>query len=177
VDGPWSTFEISVGDNGLQKLRCLPGISLDFVILPVPTQDCSTNSSNACGNRTSFSHEDSTSWVKADQNIARRTGLERFWNQTSNKNLTWGADSVYLGYDRVSGMVNTRQIIESTSLDFFVGLFGLSAGGLGAGTNAWLSLPSNSFSYTAGSATSKTTSSISIIPLLLTEHQRGPKAA
>jgi hypothetical protein len=173
VDGPWSTFNLEVGEPP-QRFRCVPGISLPVILLPTYSQNCESTA-KACSERTVFSSNSSTTWKSVGlYDLPLDYVLETFFAGTKG---SVGLDNAQFGHNAFQDDVFPSQFIwEVTSLDFFVGVFGLSAGrialdeadrpGLLSAAAMGLSLPSRSYSYTAGSATSKTLSTISVYPQL-----------
>jgi hypothetical protein len=132
----------------------------------VEYSQCNNSSSNTCRQRTTFHSERSTSYVETGlDNIPLGDYGSLLINATKNTGI-WGKDNVYLGNDagRDLGLAS-QYVVGVTTLDFFVGSFGLAVGAVSSnGTSQGTLLsslfaagvsPSYSVSYTAGSATSR----------------------
>jgi hypothetical protein len=133
-------------------------------MLPVNSKTCNVEGNDACRNRTSFEHEKSRSW--------RAVGFRDIPNNVMTDvvlpgimeidKATWGLDRVSLVHDDSQDLVSAQQyLLEVQSAGFFVGIFGLAVGHVGSnGTtqstllsaSAKGTIPSYSYSYTAGSA-------------------------
>jgi hypothetical protein len=136
-------------------------------MLPVKSPECNNATIAPCRDRTIFRPEDSASW-----NYTGIFSTPEQWSLpssavTSNEvNLTWGTDRVDFGNIVIQNLGFAEQfVLEITSLDFVVGIFGLSLNQvvpynaaypatLLSAAAASEAIPSLSFSYTAGSAQS-----------------------
>jgi hypothetical protein len=130
-------------------------------MLPGESRECNSTIGGACRDRATFHSDASNSW-RATGLYDAPLNLDFFQNRTS---ATWGIDKVSFGNNAIRDIGFAQQyVLLIYSLDFFVGIFGLSTGTIGsveemkptllsaiAGVNA---IPSNSFSYTAGSSKS-----------------------
>jgi hypothetical protein len=129
-------------------------------MLPGDSRECNSTIGGACRDRATFHSDNSNSW-RASGHYDAPLNLDFFQNRTS---ATWGIDKVSFGNNAIRDVGFAQQyVLLIYSLDFFVGIFGLSTGTIRAveerptllsaiaGVNA---IPSNSFSYTAGSSKS-----------------------
>jgi hypothetical protein len=136
-------------------------------MLPVKSPECDDATIGQCLDRAIFRPEISESW-----NYTGNFSSPEEWSipnssVTSNKSMImWGMDRVDFGNIAIQDFGIAEQfILEITSRNFFVGIFGLSVGMVkpesSSQTSSLLSvaaaskaIPSRSFSYTAGSAQS-----------------------
>jgi hypothetical protein len=136
-------------------------------MLPVESPECKNTTIGLCRDRAIFRPEDSRSWNYTGIVDPSDWYIPESAVPSDGSNMSWGTDRVDFGNIAIQDFGFAEQlVIEITSLDFFVGIFGIGSVGSivpqnGAQSPTLLSavaaskaIPSSSFSYTAGSAQS-----------------------
>jgi hypothetical protein len=169
VDGPWSTFNLGIGDP-VQPFRCLPGLDLPVAIVPTDlgwpsSRGCnSIMSASACRERTTFHNNTSTTYnssgIENPKNYLELNGFSLL----NRRQWVVGRDTIRFGHNAIQDQGFPSQYVYGVdSLDYFLGMFGLAVGLVSTpitGSNLFtamagqFAIPSLSFSYTAGSAAS-----------------------
>jgi hypothetical protein len=133
-------------------------------MLPVETVECNNTMAGPCGDRTNFYSRNSTTFVGAG--IYSATKFPDLLTLLGNGSGAYvGIDKVIFGNIALQSINAVRQYIYGTvSRQFFVGVFGLAVGSITPQSDPLPTLlsamasvraiPSNSFSYTAGSVKS-----------------------
>lgn len=168
MDGPWSTFNLGVGEP-MQSFRCLPGVNLPVLIIPndrpLAWNKCNSSTDIDCRERAAFHSNASTTY--------RDNGIFSEWPSSPNlqgldifnsSDYFVAKDTIRFGHNASRDVGFASQYMFGTSsIDFFIGVFGLAPGKFGSSElestlfsalAEQFAIPSASFSYSAGSAAS-----------------------
>ena len=175
-DGPWASFNMTVSGTGSkedlgQTFRTFPGLSFSILLVPIAAEFCSGSRilEESCVSRNNFQSNASTSWKSIGEiNILSVLPLSRFLaaGNATTQSEQLGDDTVFMGSGETAPGLVQQIVAGVASKQFFMGLFGLSNRELylyGHSRPTFLSifkeytLPSLSFSYTAGSFRNNTT--------------------
>ncbi|KAL1597725.1 hypothetical protein SLS60_008211 [Paraconiothyrium brasiliense] len=170
-DGEWSTFYINVGDKdndgGGQNFEVLPNTQSGLTILPYTTGWCDTDCAASRGVGIVNGNQEPGLVISPDSTTWKGTGtfnlsIPALYNVTDNGGIA-GLDYLGIGKGSKDSWVAQDVLIAgSTSEDFYLGQFGLSAGATnpGGGQGAIASfiqkfnntgvIPSVSYGYAAG---------------------------
>ncbi|KAI9664901.1 MAG: hypothetical protein M1821_006349 [Bathelium mastoideum] len=121
-DGPWSSFELQVG-NHPQQVRAFPATSLPFINV-IPTYGCVTGGPSDCADFRGglFSSNQSLTWVP---DSIYNIGIDD--NLGLDTTAHYGFDTVTIGWEGSGGPTTTHSIIsEGAAYNFMFGLLGIN---------------------------------------------------
>ncbi|KAI4962063.1 hypothetical protein J4E86_001095 [Alternaria arbusti] len=168
ADGPWSTFDISVG-NPVQSFRCIAGITSTVVIVP--------NESEWCNDTCAFFYGGSSKTWEFTPSHLLPLAIGEYINSYSDVSEDnaihepkFGVDDTYLGKSAQGRKISSQYVAETDRKRFRLGTLGLFPGSVGPPgaqhpsllSSLWESgvIPSLSIGYTAGSVNRNSSASL-----------------